>query len=76
MSSFSEAFAAGAGFSPESLRYLYQGVLGIVVLAWGGMLVKGFIRKAHSDDNPSEYFIQHIAVLFVVIVAFIALSYW
>ena len=76
MSNFSSAFSDGAGFSPESLRYLYQGVLGIVVFIWAGFLVKGFIRKAASDEHPGEYFIQHVAVLFVVIIAFIALSYW
>jgi hypothetical protein len=76
MSIFTEAFSAGAGFSPESLRYLYQGMLGIVVFIWAGLLVKGFIQKAGGTENAPSYLIHHISTIFIVLVAFIAVSYW
>lgn len=76
MSTFTQAFSAGAGFSPEELRYLYQGMLGVVVFIWAGLLVKGFIQKAGSADNAPSYLIHHISTVLVVIVVFIAVSYW
>lgn len=75
MSSFPEAFSAAAGFTPDALRYLLQGVLALVVLTWGAILVRGVIKRAASEEFPTEYFIQHAALLLIVIAAFVALSY-
>ncbi len=76
MSTFTDAFSAGAGFSPENLNHFYQGFLGLMVIIWAGFLVKGFIQKAETVNNSGSYLIHQFSIVFVTVLVFCVVSYW
>ena len=76
MSSFNDAFTAGAGFAPDALNHFYQGFLGVMVIIWAGFLIKGFIQKADNVSHAGTYLIHQFAMVCVVILVFCAVSYW
>ena len=76
MSVFTDAFTAGAGFSPDELNHFYQGFLGVMVIIWAGFLVKGFIQKAETVSNAGSYLINQFAIVLVAVLVFCVVSYW
>ncbi len=68
-----QAFTNAAGFSGESFTLLMLGMIGVLALAWGLIMVLGWLSVYSEQGHPPSYLFYRITFLAFILVMIIIL---